>query len=123
MALDIKEIYLKMQMKRYEYLCLRLSTIPNDVIEEYKFHEKATHNSYVYVEVCKGMYGLPQEGIITQELLGYSQRKITPGFWTHKCHLMTFSLVVDDFSIRYVEKEHANHLIAVLEEDYNLDKD
>ena len=31
-------------MKKYEYLCLKLSTLPNDVIEEYKLHKKVTHN-------------------------------------------------------------------------------
>ena len=40
MMLDIKQIYLKMQMKRYEYLHLRLSTLPDDVIKKYKVHEK-----------------------------------------------------------------------------------
>jgi hypothetical protein len=37
------------------------------------------------------MYGLPQAGIIAQELLteqllkaGYTQRTTTPGFWQHE---------------------------------------
>jgi hypothetical protein len=37
------------------------------------------------------MYGLPQAGIIAQELLkeqlqkaGYTQTKLTPGYWKHE---------------------------------------
>ena len=73
------------------------------------------HDGYVYVKVHKGVYGLPRAGTIAQELLqkqlakhGYSQSKITPGFWIHTWHP--------------VGKEHADHLIALLEENYELDK-
>ncbi len=41
----------------------------------------------IYVEIQKGMYGLPQAGSLVQELLekglnehGYSQSKAIPGF-------------------------------------------
>ena len=66
--------------------------------------KKIMHDSYVYVKVCEGLYDLPQEGIIAQELLGYSQSKIIPGFWMHKWHPISLSLVVvvDDFSIKYM---------------------
>jgi hypothetical protein len=46
-----------------------------------------TPDEYVYFKIQKGMYGLPQVGIIAQELLkeqqakyGYHQSKIIPGF-------------------------------------------
>jgi hypothetical protein len=52
------------------------------------------------------MYGLPQAGIIAQELLakrlkgyGYNQSKTMPGLWTHEWHPIIFSLVVDDFGV------------------------
>ena len=76
------------------------------------------------------MYGLPQAGIIAQKLLekrlekhGCSRSKITPSFWAHKWRPISFSLVVDNFGIKYVGKDHDDHLIAVLEEDYELKKD
>jgi hypothetical protein len=44
----------------------------------------------VYIEVQKGMYGLPQAGILANQLLarrlaihGYHQTKSTPGLWRH----------------------------------------
>ncbi len=63
------------------------------------------------------MYGLPQAGIIAQELLakklkehGYFQSKTTLRLWTHEWHPIAFTLVVIDFGIKYVGEEHAQHL-------------
>jgi hypothetical protein len=63
-----------------------MTNTPADLIKHYNLHEIATPASYFYCEIQKGMYRLPQMGIIAQELLadqgrlhGYSQRKTTPG--------------------------------------------
>ena len=56
-------------MKRYEYLKLKLCDIPEEIINEYNLLDIATPDKSVYVEVCKGMYGLPQAGLIANELL------------------------------------------------------
>ena len=76
------------------------------------------------------MYGLPQAGIIAKNLLterlepkGYYQCRHTPGLWRHKWIPILFSLVVDDFGIKYVRKGHANHLIATIEENYEFSTD
>jgi hypothetical protein len=89
-TMDIKNFYLKTPMVRYEYMHLKLADMPDDVIEHYKLHDVATPDGYVYCEIRKGMYGLPQAGIIAQELLakrlkehGYSQSETTPGLWNY----------------------------------------
>ncbi len=76
------------------------------------------------------MYGLPQAGILAQQLLekrlnkhGYSQSKAVPGLWTHKTRPISFTLVVDDFGVKYVGKENAMHLINVLKQDYEISED
>ncbi len=76
----------------------------------------------VYCEIRKGMYGLPQVGIIAQELLvtrlkehGYMQSETTPGLWKHEWRPIEFSLVVDDFGVRYIGKEHPRHLLQTVE--------
>ena len=67
------------------------------------------------------MYGDPQAGIIAQELLekrllkaGYCQSKVTPGYWKHDWRPISFTLVVDDFGIKYINKTDVNHLIQTL---------
>ncbi len=129
-TMDIKDFYLNTPMKRYEYMRLRLSDLPQDVIDHYQLRRLATPDGFVYCEIRKGMYGLPQAGIIAQELLekrlakhGYHQSKITPGLWTHDTRPICFSLVVDDFGIKYVGEEHAQHLLSVVRQYYKCSCD
>jgi len=76
------------------------------------------------------MYGLPQAGIIAQELLeerlqkaGYTQSKLTPGYWKHEWRPISFTLVVDDFGVKYIGKEQVTHLIKSLKEHYEVEED
>ena len=46
-----------------------------------------------------------------------------PGLWTHKTRPIQFTLVVDDFGVKYVGQEHANHLKKVLEQHYKVTAD
>jgi hypothetical protein len=68
-------------------------------------------DGHVYVEVQKGMYGLPQAGIIANQLLAhrlathdYHQTKFTPGLLRHVTRPIQFTIVVDDFGVQYVGK-------------------
>jgi hypothetical protein len=105
MTLDIKNFYLNTPMTRPEYVCLKLSDIPDEIIHIYKLHNIATPEGYVYIEVNKGMYGLPQAGILAQELFekrlnqhGYFQSNIVPGLWKHVDRPISFTLVVDNWN-------------------------
>jgi hypothetical protein len=76
------------------------------------------------------MYGLPQSGIIAQELLkkrlpeyGYHQSKIINGFWKHKTKPICFTLVVDNFTVKYVSNEDAEHLINKIKKYYPMTVD
>ncbi len=109
-------------MTGYEYMQLKLADIPDDVIEHYKLRDLATPDRYVHCKIQKGMYGLPQAGIIAQQLLakglkehGYSQSNTTPGLWTHEWRPITFSLVVEDFGVKYIGEEHAQHLLQMIQ--------
>jgi hypothetical protein len=130
MTLGIKDFYLNTPLKRYEYLRLKMADLPDGVIEEYQLNAIATKDGYVYVEVREGMYRLPQAGILAQELLetrlaehGYHQSKHTPGFWKHETWPIQFSWVVDDFGVKYVGKDSADHLIKVLQKNYEITED
>jgi hypothetical protein len=76
------------------------------------------------------MYGLPQAGILADQLLtkrlepqeGYYQCQHTPGMWWHKWRPIMFSLVVDNFGVKYVGKEHVDHLIVSVKKHYAFSK-
>jgi hypothetical protein len=66
-----------------------LTLFPADIIEYYKSMDKAL-NGYVYMEIRKGMYGLPQAGVLANKQLkerlarhGYFEQPHTPGLWKH----------------------------------------
>ena len=69
MSIDIKDFYLKTTMSHYEYFRMKLELFPEDIIEEYYLRNKVDANGNVLCEVRRGMFGLSQAGIITQELL------------------------------------------------------
>ena len=102
---------------------LPLDIITDEIIETYNLRELA-HDGKVYIEIRKGMYGLRQAGILANKLLvkrletfGYYPVEFTPGLWRHKWRPIIFSLVVDDFGVKYTGKEHADHLVQALMKD------
>ena len=56
-------------MKRFEYMKLNLNNLPTYFIKEYDIAPKFDQNGYVYVDIRRGMYGLPQAGLLAQQLL------------------------------------------------------
>jgi hypothetical protein len=106
-----------------------LASIPQKIIEQYALHDKA-HKGLVLVEICKGMYILPHAGILAFNQLkthlathNYTPCPHTPGMWTHSTRNITFTLVVDDFGIKYTNRDDAIHLLTALEELYTVTTD
>ena len=127
MTMDISNFYLVMPLHCPKFIRMKLSDIPDKVIDEYKLRSKATPDGNVYIKAKRGMYGLLQAGLLANKPLkqqlnkdGYRQSKLVPGLWKHNLQSIQFTLVVDDFGVKYVGKEHANHLKKVLEEHYKL---
>ena len=109
---------------------MKLDNFSQDVIDQYKLQEIATQDGYIYVEVQKEMYGLPQAELLAQELLekrlakkGYTKSSTCPGLWKHNWRPITSSLIVDDFGVKYIGKEHADHLIRILQEHNKISED
>ena len=51
---------------------------------------------------------------------GYYQCSTTPFLWRHNWRPILFCLIVDDFGIEYVDKNHADHLRDILLEYYEI---
>jgi hypothetical protein len=100
--------------------------IPDEIMQQYKLND-LIHDGYIYAEIQKKMYGLPQSGILVNKLLVkrlathcYALAKHTHRLWKHTTRPILFSLVVDDFGVKYVEKEYAEHLIQTLKLYYPI---
>jgi hypothetical protein len=128
--MDIKDFYLRTPMSRLEYMQLKITDIPDEIIQDYKLMSLVTQDGYIYCEITRGMYGLPQAGIIAQELLekrlaeyGYHQSKIIHGFWKHKTRPICFAVVINDFAVKYVNREDTEHLINAIKKYYPMTVD
>jgi hypothetical protein len=87
-------------------------------------------NGFVHLEMRRAVWGLPQAGILANKRLrrklapfGYFEHRKTPGLWTHVSRPISFTLVVDDFGVKYVNKEDADHLVASIKSTYTLSED
>ena len=105
-SIEIKDYYLNMPLNRFACSWLKLVDIPDEIAWEYSLKDKVMPDGHVYIEVCKGMYGLPWVGFFPQELLkeqlnekGYYQSKIIPHLWKHQIQPIQFALVDDDFAL------------------------
>jgi hypothetical protein len=110
-------------------MVINLASLTQETIDKYDLIE-LSQDGKVYIEIQKGMYGLPQAGILANELLqrnlakdGYRPTHHTHGLWTHDTLPISFSLVVDDFGVKYVGREHAEHLMACIKKNYNISSD
>jgi hypothetical protein len=86
MTMDISNFYLNLPLARPEYIQIKISYIPEEIINEYNLRNKVTESDHVHIEANKGMYGFLQAGLIANKLLekqlnehGYCQSKLIPG--------------------------------------------
>ena len=108
---------------------IKMSDIPQDIIDQYRLKEKSV-NGKVLVEIRKGMYGLKQATRITNDRLkqhlkkyGYIPCRYTPGLFTHTSQKISFALCVDNFGVKYTDKDDAQHLLTCLEKLYKCTTD
>lgn len=76
------------------------------------------------------MYGFKQAAKLARDQLvntlkpfGYSPTTESQNIWTHTTRQTKFCLYVDDFGIKYFNKEDADHLMTVLRSAYEITVD
>ena len=114
-------------MDRYEYMKMPLALFPDNIVKQYNLGEKAK-NRFVYLELQKAIYDLPQAGSLDNKILkgrlephGYCKVPHIPELWKHYTRPVQFSLVVDDFGVKYVGRENAEHLMhSLVQHHYKL---
>jgi hypothetical protein len=126
MIMDIKSYCLGTPLPIYAYIRLPLTILPRDIIEKYNLKRLAV-SGWLYLDIRKGVYGLKQAGLLANQLLqkrlkpfDYYSARHTPGLWLHTTKPTAFSLVVDDFAVKYITKYDANHLRDALLQHYEV---
>jgi hypothetical protein len=59
LGIDLANFYLNTPMPNPEYMRLRFDIIPKKIIDHYNLRDIVTPDGWVYIEIWKGMYGLP----------------------------------------------------------------
>ena len=108
---------------------LPLTVFPQHIKQQYNLDIEAK-KCYVYVKIRRSIYGLPQANKLTKTALKehlapyiYFEVSHTPGLWRHITRPIAFSLVVDEFGVKYVHKDDADHLANSLKNAYKLAED
>jgi hypothetical protein len=129
MCIDIKDYYLGTPLAEPEYMSVNLKHIPIDIQNKYNLQQLA-HNGSVVMRLGTTVYGLKSAGRLSQDRLiahlakhGYHQAKHTPCLFTHESNGIAFTLVVDDFLVKYKTQEAADHLKATLRSLYTITVD
>jgi hypothetical protein len=78
----------------------------------------------------QAVLGLPQAGILANKLLqkrlalhGYNECKQMPRLWKHITHPISFTLVVDNFGVKYEKQEDVDHIIKYVKSQYEFTAD
>ena len=94
-----------------------IALFPEWIVKQYNIQLHVL-NGFIYLEMRHAVWDLPHAGILANKLLrkrllphGYYKCANTPGLWKHTTRPISFMLVVNDFGVKYMGKEHVNHLI------------
>jgi hypothetical protein len=67
-SMALKNFYMDTPMPEFEHICIIISNIPDEFIDRYKL-TGLDRDGWIYVEIRQGCYGLPQAGILPNNLL------------------------------------------------------
>ena len=65
---DIKYFFLNTKIDLFEYMRLKMEIFPKEIIEKYNLRDR-DHEGWVYIELQRDIYGLPQVGILASKKL------------------------------------------------------
>ena len=73
------------------------------------------------------MYGIPEAGRLANDLLrkrlkefGYYECLHTPGYWRHIWKPISWTIIVDDFGIKYTNKKDIEELLTIMGKWYTM---
>ena len=92
--------------------------------------KKIDKDGYVYCKIQLDMYGLKQASILAYNLIkerlepaGYFPIKESNALWKHRTRKKIFAFCVNDFGVKYFDKDNTQHLIDVLDKHYDITVD
>ena len=130
MCADEEKFYLVTPLDRPQYTRIPVELVPQEFTDANKLASQIK-NGYIYMKIIRGICGLPQASVLANKLLkkqrlekhDYYKVDPTPGRFTHKTCPIWCTLVVDDFGVKYIGRQHAEHLMSILKQHYDMEED
>ena len=123
---NIKDFYLNTPMDEYKYMRIPVTIIPDTIMQQYDL-TSLIHNKHIYIKIHKGMYGLGSPKLaalpMTISLNSLPHMGLLQCLWKRTSYDLTFTLVVDNFGVKYINKPNAQHLLNTLHESYVIRED
>ena len=126
---DCSNYYLQGKLDRPEYVLIPITDLPATVIDQCGLRPYI-HNNKILFEVNGSMYGHPAAGRIAQHEFitlmnkhGYYEDPNVPCLFKHITRPTTFTLVVDDLGIKILNETDLQHLIATIQEKWEVKVD
>jgi hypothetical protein len=131
MTMDISDFYLGTDLPVKQYMYIRRDQMSQRTITELNLADpNLWRHDKLLVRISKGIYGLPEAGKLAQDKLyshlsihGYHLVSGQPGLLKHDTRPILFSLVVDDFGVKYVNRADVIHLMDALKLLYKMTVD
>ena len=118
--LDIIDFFLGTDLERPEYVSIPRKFISDDILTKYNLHA-FIHLNAILFQVDKCMYGLPQAAYLSNRHLikhlaihGYLEDPNVPCLFTNASIGIQFTLIVDDFGVKYNSTTGLDHISSPL---------
>ena len=129
MSMDLKDMFLMTPMNNPEYMKCHYRYLPEDIRQRYNL-DSIVHNNFIYIRIKKGLFGLKQSALLAYQQLsailkegGYTPIIGSLGMWKHPTKRVLFNLCVDDFGVKYYDKNDVNDLISLIQSKYTVKAD
>ena len=126
-SIDIKDFYLNSLLGVFEYMRILFNILLQYIIIQYNLLSIVAKDSFTYMEVNSSICGLLQvEQLAHDNLVAYLAPynyvlvKYTPGLWVYKSNSISFTLIVDNFCIKYSSETQLQYLIDALKAKYTI---
>jgi hypothetical protein len=125
-TIDIKDFYLMSSLPQPEWIRVPTKDIPISLLRDHDLLQYVV-KSHILCRVDGTMYGHPYAGRganadLVKHLAAHDfvQDPNVPCLFTHATRRISFSLVVDDFGIKYDSLPDLEYLISTLEKKYEI---
>ena len=126
-TLDVKMMHLESLLKDPQHMRFKLSQIPDDFQRQCNLHALADGQGHVHAQIDGALCGLAEAGRIANQDMadhlakfGHHECKFTPGLFTHESRPIQFTLIADDFAVKWVNRSDFDHPLHSLETKHTM---